>query len=1130
MAREHIWSQSQSHLHLVCPFLALACPIWVHVRYNPTMAHATPVIVRILSHTGSILTQFQDTGVTDVSQLVNKIEENLGIKEAASKTGLQMTDTTLARYDGVSKNTFAIHTIAQLKLEHQLFDTRSELVVTVKERRVILSAGGTSDSPQIVVKHVGSTQTPKAPSTKRRGRKRKATTEEDTSLFVKIKNGEPLKRTERQEENLQKLKDGLADLGGSSCSNELSARCGMCHKFIKLPEDRTWEGRVKFFKKTHHDLCKTKTASVERGRQLVVQSKVAMASWLGSAASTSRSGHAEDQEFPDINDDIPAIDTVEVEFNDAYVDDTGTFPSVQDGSSPCKDQTFPCADDQFPMSVSFEYADTIAGNNSTGQIEMTQSPDSDICTDSDSDEEVVETQEMSTSVEIPVCLQMIDPLAFKLHEARQAGFIPDDRIMYKWLSGNLEYMLHGDSQSFQWDEEVIEFYRSLKFHGGEKTVNLLRGPMHLGQGRGVAITLGPFGFYLALDFDPMKGTSRLVKVRTHNPVDTTVLKTGLVSAHSVAYDKGVAFVCEKRTIAVVEVEGTVALKVSSFKKLADISVELERKGLPTNGSMQQRRARLQNHLNIVETTYGPNKTNQRSRLNIVGGNNICPGAIWANVDGDLMVGDDASKTVITVHVTRDGIGLIGSMAKFADYPGPVDCVKVLSVCTDSGVVLYATFKGDQGGLFKFVLEQWQRLVHNGTDVCKAAHTVIPYDVADSALLFTDTGSHQVKTVTRIGTVQVLAGSGSPGLQDGTSQYAEFYQPRGVCKELSCLLVTDVATGSIRLITNTDAAALFLEKTGGLYRAFGMHVRHEDPPQKSVAEACDTLDDLNAFLKACKEEVNEARQKTGATNGKEGTVSSKTQGSVQLLADGMRDFHANLMTLNNDYKPDLSSLLTLATESIHATHHLKHPTATVLDYAQEFSSTMNESLKRMAFWSVYYHTHPKSYYPVPSNKLPLSQFPMLRPLKPKKMRKQDESAMKCWAAEYGKVVRQRTVRQETTMYKAGTLPLNLYTQQMPAAQPLVDQRDEGNPRAPEVVPATRPPEGTNDSEGVSDQSEYDSGSSSEDDPCGEVESAGDSSGSETEKEACENSWRTRSLTTRSGRLVAANRRLQGYLMF
>ncbi|CAH1242538.1 Hypp6815 [Branchiostoma lanceolatum] len=124
-------------------------------------------------------------------------------------------------------------------------------------------------------------------------------------------------------------------------------------------------------------------------------------------------------------------------------------------------------------------------------------------------------------------------------------------------------------------------------------------------------------------------------------------------------------------MALIEVEGTVTVKVSSFKKLADIRTEPERKGLSTDGTMKQHRARLQNHLNVVAMTYGPNKPNQLAKLIIAEGPIICPGAIWAKTNGDLVIGDNASKTVVTVQVSRDGIGLIGTMAKCADYS--MDC-------------------------------------------------------------------------------------------------------------------------------------------------------------------------------------------------------------------------------------------------------------------------------------------------------------------------------------------------------------------------------------------------------------------------------------------------------------------------
>jgi hypothetical protein len=42
-----------------------------------------------------------------------------------------------------------------------------------------------------------------------------------------------------------------------------------------------------------------------------------------------------------------------------------------------------------------------------------------------------------------------------------------------------------------------------------------------------------------------------------------------------------------------------------------------------------------------------------------------------------------------------------------------------------------------------------------------------------------------------------------------------------------------------------------------------------------------------------------------------------------------------------------------------------------------------------------------------------------------MQKDDVKLLYEWADTHGKCVRQRTVRQETTSYKCGTLPLNMY---------------------------------------------------------------------------------------------------------
>ena len=86
----------------------------------------------------------------------------------------------------------------------------------------------------------------------------------------------------------------------------------------------------------------------------------------------------------------------------------------------------------------------------------------------------------------------------------------------------------------------------------------------------------------------------------------------------------------------------------------------------------------------------------------------------------------------------------------------------------------------------------------------------------------------------------------------------------------------------------------------------------------------------------------------------------------------------------------------------------------------------ESIKRVVVWSAYYYTHAKSYYPVLHQSTPLNAIPKLHHIKAQRQLNQREKDLMIeWAATNGKAVRQRSVRQETTMFKAGTLPLNMY---------------------------------------------------------------------------------------------------------
>ena len=47
----------------------------------------------------------------------------------------------------------------------------------------------------------------------------------------------------------------------------------------------------------------------------------------------------------------------------------------------------------------------------------------------------------------------------------------------------------------------------------------------------------------------------------------------------------------------------------------------------------------------------------------------------------------------------------------------------------------------------------------------------------------------------------------------------------------------------------------------------------------------------------------------------------------------------------------------------------------------------------------------------------------------------------WAASNGKAIRQRTVRQETTKFKAGTLPLNMYATSAQSTEKIIIEHAE-----------------------------------------------------------------------------------------
>ena len=170
------------------------------------------------------------------------------------------------------------------------------------------------------------------------------------------------------------------------------------------------------------------------------------------------------------------------------------------------------------------------------------------------------------------------------------------------------------------------------------------------------------------------------------------------------------------------------------------------------------------------------------------------------------------------------------------------------------------------------------------------------------------------------------------------------------------------------------------------------------------------------------------KESSTTDGPEGTVSNKCLKSLELLKKSLSSIKTNIQDLSlfPGYKMRLNmeSLLTLHVENQHAVTHFKRDTFTLYEYAVMFGTSVEEAVKRVSKWAAAYYTHPNSYYKLPtSHAVSLPRIKIPKPTS-QEITRNEQAEMRAWAKMHGKSVRQRNVRQDNTMDRAGTLPLNL----------------------------------------------------------------------------------------------------------
>ena len=156
--------------------------------------------------------------------------------------------------------------------------------------------------------------------------------------------------------------------------------------------------------------------------------------------------------------------------------------------------------------------------------------------------------------------------------------------------------------------------------------------------------------------------------------------------------------------------------------------------------------------------------------------------------------------------------------------------------------------------------------------------------------------------------------------------------------------------------------------GILYDSFGIVCKGSTSQTITPEEVSQNVEKVNDYIKSTVRNVKDRNhlKERSATNGPQGTVSKKTQDSVEPLLNGVNNLIRNIRNVSPEYKDsiDWQTLLTTQVENLHAVSHFKHETFSALHYAIDFGTISKESLKRITKWWAKYYTHPSSYYTVP----------------------------------------------------------------------------------------------------------------------------------------------------------------------
>ena len=532
----------------------------------------------------------------------------------------------------------------------------------------------------------------------------------------------------------------------------------------------------------------------------------------------------------------------------------------------------------------------------------------------------------------------------------------------------------------------------------------------------ISVGIPSYGWIAFLSYDVKRSASTLYKARLHSPVDKITPIGKNLKARDIHCADGIVFLTsDGGPIKVVPFADGAINILSKLRKKDDFIILANRLQLKSTGTVAEIKERLNRYSSSLKSTYHQNV-------------NLDEVHFWdlerqPSFEAMLCTDDELIyaprkdvQVIVSFQVEKDGVGLRGvNLQEIVEYEH--SWRKIYSMCLCEGNI----FLSHCEGISKVSLER-----DECTTVVKLNDQPCMLTTFGSEILVSNQKLASVWKIKMGGEMEIFAGcDGEEGSVDGKVKDCRFQQPMGICTESETVVyICDAQTNSIKICTKMVDCAEFLDSIGQLYDAFSIRCKGASYSVKSADEALSRVHQCKELLDRNTSDIRTSTGITSTINGPQGNVSAKTVASVALIEWGLQRLYSNLHPFNY-VATNLLSCMTLDVENCHSTVHIKQANMSMMEYARSFGLTMKESVKRVTHWAAYYHTSRKSWYPKPEETIPFSQVPLIKPLPIVQMSKADCDIMRDWASAYGAAVRQRTVRQETTMAKHGTLPEFMY---------------------------------------------------------------------------------------------------------